>query len=371
MLNSNALRQRWWMHRDQKVRYDADRDAAHVRDHPGAFEMKRCYQSSLYLTDCEGEEDDAFICCPGSHAWEDGDGWISSGDGHHVSVPHADPRVRAAISKLVVKRGEMILWDSRLAHMGGYVAKSSSRSSGGMPVKMLRLRPFEPAETEGARAALEKDGVCLVRVASEEEMTRLETLLCEDVSRIYDLPAAAAWNEYPERVYGRREKGGGSWGAIACGRAAWEARLLPERVRVFRDLLGTDDIVVSVDSVHWNDRRARLSFMASFCPRTSRSEEAFKRKCVAQAYGLARTTHWAALGDVSKFNYGGEHNKVPQTRYESVSRRWRGHGAVSAPPPDIRKVYVKRLPREIYSRANAMTVEEAEALLDPCVSRWL
>ena len=25
-------------------------------------------------------------------------------------------------------------------------------------------------------------------------------LLCKDVSRIYDLPAAAAWNEYPERV---------------------------------------------------------------------------------------------------------------------------------------------------------------------------
>ena len=158
MFSSTDLKQRWWMHRDQKLAYDPVRDAEHVRAHPNAFSVTRCYQSSLYLTDSVDEGDDGFVCCPGSHAWPDGDGWENSRDRHHVSVPPDDPRVVRAVSKLVVRRGEMIVWDSRLAHMGGYLrprppgrreASSSDRS--GSPSSTLRTtRPCAPRSTRTA-----------------------------------------------------------------------------------------------------------------------------------------------------------------------------------------------------------------------------
>tara|TARA_Y100000389_G_scaffold153268_1_gene153450 strand:+ start:485 stop:661 length:177 start_codon:yes stop_codon:yes gene_type:complete len=55
------------------------------------------------------------------------------------------------------------------------------------------------------------------------------------------------------------------------GRAAWEARLLPKRVDLFRALLGVDDIAVSIDSVHWSAERNRLCFTASFRDRKDRT----------------------------------------------------------------------------------------------------
>lgn len=363
------------MHRDQKLAYDPVRDAEHVRAHPNAFGMSRCYQSSLYLTDCVDEGDDGFVCCPGSHEWPDADGWENTRDRHHVSVPHDDPRVVRAISKLIVRRGEMIVWDSRLAHMGAYLrpprSLAPSRPKRGLDVRSLRLDVFDPSDVEGARAALDRDGVCLVKIAKEEEMHRIEGFLCADLSRAYDLPLLDEWNAYPPRVYGRPNKGGGSWGPVACGRAAWEARLLPTRVDLFRALLGTDDVVVSIDSVHWSAERNRLCFMASFCDRKDRSDEAYKRKCVSQAYGLTRTTHWANTGDVSLFNYGGERNGTPQERFDSVSRKWKGHGAIFPAPERIRKTHVKGLARVVSAEAARMSRDEATALLDPTVSRWL
>ena len=359
------------MHRDQKLAYDPVRDAEHVRHHPNAFAVRRCYQSSLYLTDCSREEDDAFVCCLGSHEWPDADGWENTRDRHHVSVPHDDPRVVEAISKLDVRRGEMIVWDSRLAHMGGYLRPASSKVTKGLVVRTLRLDVREPNDVEGVRRALDLDGVSLVKIATEDEMKRIEEALCTDLSSAYNLARRERWNSYPPRVYGRPNKGGGSWGPIACGKAAWEARLLPARVDLFRELVGADDIVVSIDSVHWSAERTRLCFMASFCPREDRSDEAYKRKCVCQAWGLTRTTHWANTGDVSLFNYGGERNRIPQERFDAVSRGWKGHGAISHTPERVRRTFVKRLARVVRDEAARMTIEEATALLDPAVSCWL
>ena len=371
MFSSTDLKQRWWMHRDQKLAYDPVRDAEHVRAHPNAFSVTRCYQSSLYLTDSVDEGDDGFVCCPGSHAWPDGDGWKNSRDRHHVSVPPDDPRVVRAVSKLVVRRGEMIVWDSRLAHMGGYLRPPSTRATRGLVVGSLRLALLDPSDDQAVRASLDENGVCLVKIATEDEMRGIEKALCADLSRAYDLPLLDEWRAYPSHVFGRPNKGGGSWAPVACGRAACEARLLPKRVDLFRALLGTQDVVVSIDSVHWTSERNRLCFMASFCDRKDRSDEAYKRKCVCQAYGLTRTTHWANTGHVSLFNYGGERNKFPQQRFEIVSRGWKGHGAISPAPERIRRTYVKRLARVVSDEAARMSTDEAIALLDPAVSCWL
>lgn len=371
MFRSTGLKQRWWLHRDQKIKHIPQRDTMHIQKHPNAFAMSICYQSSLYLTDCEKEEEDSFICCPGSHLWEDGDGWENSSERHHVSVPYTDTRVKESVSKLIVKTGEMIIWDSRIAHMGGYLDKISSRAKG-ILVKMVRLDVKEPEDMDSIKASLNKDGVCIVKIADVETVKHIKALLCEDISNIYNLPMLDEWNKYPSTVYGRANKGGGSWGPIACGRAAWEARLLPQRIKVFQSLLGMTDIVVSIDSVHWNiENHTRLSFMASFCPRNIRSNEAYKRKCISQAYGLTRTTHWANVGDISKFNYGSEHNRMPQERYEAISKNWKGHGSNVYAPEELRNTYVKQIANIIAQKANQMTIEEVSSLLDPSVSQWL
>lgn len=374
MLSSTALKQRWWLHRDQKLAYDPVRDAPHIAAHPNAFSVEKCYQSSLYMMDSTDEEQDGFICCPGSHVWDDDVGWESSADRHHVSVPYTDPRVAECISKLIVYAGEMIVWDSRLAHMGGYLGQPRKKTNG-LSVDMLRLDPIEPDDFNGIRRALNRDGVCVVKgVADQDDMRNIKRQLCRDISDMYDLPIASEWNLYPAECYGRPNKGGGSWGPVACGKAAWDARLLPRRVKIFQELLdlpSVDDMVVSLDSVHWSVEHPRLSFMASFAPRTARSDEAYKRKCVAQASGLVRTTHWAHIGDVSKFNYGSERNAIPQRRYESISRRWKGYGSLAHAPDDVRKVYVKQLSKKFYAVAAGLSVDEATAMLDPSVSKWL
>jgi len=374
MLSSSALKQRWWLHRDQKLSYNPVRDANHISVHPNAFSMEKCYQSSLYMIDSTEEEQDGFICCPGSHLWNDADGWESSADRHHVSVPYDDPRVVEHISKLIVYAGEMIIWDSRLAHMGGFVGQARNKSTG-LFVKMLRLDPVEPDDFNGIRRSLNRNGVCLVKgVADTDEMHNIKEQLRHDISSVYDLPLASAWNAYPKECYGRPNKGGGSWGPIACGKAAWDARLLPKRVKIFQELLDLpnyEDMVVSLDSVHWSVEHPRLSFMASFSPRDTRSDAAYKRKCVAQAYGLARTTHWANIGDISKFNYGSERNSIPQKRYESISKNWKGYGSLVVAPYDVRKVYVKQLAKKLNDMADAITVDEATAMLEPSVSSWL
>ena len=66
----------------------------------------RCFQSSVYFEDCVRECDDSFICCPGSHMWENGPDWVTSANRDHVSVPHEDPMVREHLCKLVIKKGD-------------------------------------------------------------------------------------------------------------------------------------------------------------------------------------------------------------------------------------------------------------------------
>ena len=374
-ITNSELKTRWWMHRDQKLQVDETRDNVHLRECPDAFCMERCYQSSVYFTDSKQLHDDSFICCPGSQNWPDADGWVSSGDRHNVSVPADDPRVMASVSKLIIERGEMIVWDSRLAHMGGYLSecKNGVRKGGRLIVKMLRLPSLEYGNKTGIKKALETDGVALIKdIANGDEIISIKEQLCMDIASIYGVEQKKDWESYSPETYGRTSKGGGSWGAICCSEAVWRGRLLPRRVTVFKDLLKTDNIVVSIDSVHWSVGHSRLAIMASFCAEEQRSSLAFKIKCVSQAYGLTRTTHWACFADISGFNYGADRDKNPQARLDAISTEWNGFGCVlPCGLPDISKVGVRGLKKFITQVATSLNVEEAGALLDIEVSRWL
>jgi hypothetical protein len=371
MLSMSSLKQRWWMHRDQKLKYCPVRDKSHINKYPNAFSMEKCFQSSLYITDSINHEDDGFICCPGSHVWNDEVDWDSSPDRHHVHVPYTDQRVIDNVSKLIIYAGEMIIWDSKLAHMGGYINKVRKNSKG-LHVKMIRLEPIDSNDFHRIKELLDLNGVCVVKnIASDDDMVNIKEQLRKDISEIYDIPLASEWSKYPKECYGRVNKGGSSWGPIACGKAAWDARILPKRVQIFKSLLDTDDIVVSLDSVHWNIEHQRLSFMASFSPRSIRSDDAYKRKCISQAYGLTRTTHWAHIGDISKFNYGSERNSIPHTRYLSISNNWKGYGSLTNASEEVRNTYVKVLSKKINALADQLTIDEVEKLLDPNIFKWL
>jgi hypothetical protein len=358
------------MHRDQKIQKDIIRDKVHLKAHPNAFDMERCYQSSVYYTDSVNLGDDSFICCPGSHNWSDGIDWESSGDRHHVSVPESDPRVKDAVRKLIVKKGEMVVWDSRLAHMGGYLTKYNTKS---ITVEMIRLDPIDWQDSNVIKHKLETDGVVIIKdVATARDMDTFREQLRLDIASIYALEPAKDWKSYPEEIYGRTTRGGGSWGAVCCSRAVWEARLLPRRVAVFKKLLDAENIVVSIDSVHWSVGHPRLSVMASFCSKENRTEYAYKVKCVSQAYGLTRTTHWANNADISGFSYGTDRNTKPQERLNDISPVWRGHGSAHLRHdlPDVSKVGVKSLKAHINRVASDMTMNQATGLLVSEVSSW-
>lgn len=347
------LPSRWWMHRDQKM------DDASV-----------CFQSSLYFEDCERESDDSFICCPGSHLWENGVGWETSATRDHVSVPHEDPMVREHARKLIIKKGEMILWNSKLAHMGGYITKKGS-----IPVSMIRLPERAHDDIENIKADLRTSGVTLVKdVADAEEMNEIYAQFCRDVSKIYDIPTSERVFDNPDFVFGRQNKGGGAWGPISCAKAAWDARLLPKRIEIFKKLLDCDDLCVGIDSMHINNKHKRFCSMASFSPKHARSESALKRKCLGQALGIIRTTHWAHRGNYSKFGFGTDRNRKPQERFERISKSWIGHGCVKVPErivDTIRDAYVKTHSQALTKMADSLTLTEAASMVTDEVLSFL
>ncbi len=362
-----------WLHRDQKVTRDVMRDASHITKYPEVYSLERSYQSSLYFTDCITAEQDAFICVPGSHEWQDGDTWETSSDRHHVGVPVTDPKVKESMIKCIVKRGEMLVWDSRLVHMGGH-GKSKRPRTEYIEFKLQRPTVCSFDDTDGIKLALEANGVVLVTgTVTGLELNMIEEHFAEDVASIWNLQVPDHWKNLPDDVFGKANRGGGAWGPICTTRAAWEARLLPNRIKVFENLYGESELVCSIDSVHWSKEHGRLSVMAAFSPRRYRDAAALKRKCIAQAYGIARTTHWAHLGQVSNFGYGNERNRKPQERYQSISKTYRGYGCMADIDihPDIRGCYVKALANAIWKLAETMEVDECLRMLDHHIAIYM
>ena len=367
--SNTDLKNRWWLHRDQKMFYDPSRDAPHVKLFPNAFDLKTCFQSSLYFEDSINIEDDSFICCPGSHNWEDGKDWISAHNRHNVSVPYDDDRIKNSICKLIIKKGEMIVWNSKIAHMGGFLKK---KSKNGYPIKMVRLVEHEPNEHEKIKNTLENDGVVLItHVISNEEINSIYKQFCLDISQIYDIDLETDWKKYPDFVFGRENKGGGSWGVISCSKSAWDSRLIEKRVKIFENLLNSENLCVSIDSLHINKNHNRFSSMASFCDKSFRPNDALIRKAMTQIHGVVRTTHWANMGQFSTMNYGAERNSNPHKRYKMISKNWKGHGCITDKLPFkeiLDETYAKRLSHVQY---NLCLNQSFENMIDPEVLKWL
>jgi len=371
----------WWAHRDQKASRDDVRDAAQLARHgAAAFALEPCFQSALYVTDCDTPSADSLLVAVGSHTWPDnGPGWRLDGARHSVAVPHSDERVIQALRKVCVRAGELLLWDSRTVHFGSSMRAKRPRSEPGKEpwgVPLWRPPVRQPDDAATVKADLDTSGVALVAgVAGPEECRRLAALFAVEMSQAFDvpLPAGAAvpsWKELPKGVWGQLSRGGGGWGVACCTRAAWEARLLPARVSIFKALLGKDDLVVSIDAVHWSPPTGRLCFMASFAPRCVRPDSAFKRKCVALATGRLRTTHHAHLGDFSRYSFGTKWAKAP-----AVSAQWRSPGLAEGAllPPKLANALAQ--PTSLHTAAEriaaGLTVDTARALLRPEISTWL
>ena len=101
----------------------------------------------------------------------------------------------------------MIIWNSKLAHMGGYLTKSKA-----IPVSMKRLAERSYEDIENIKNDLETHGVALVKdVMTSKQMKDIYAQFCQDVSKIYDISASERVFDNPDFVFGRQNKGGGAW----------------------------------------------------------------------------------------------------------------------------------------------------------------
>ena len=358
-----------WLHRDQKT-FDAKRDANHLQRYPNAFKLDRSIQSSVYLTNCDEPEQDSFIYVKSSHNQPDAKDWSATADRHHVGVPISHS---LELSKAIIRRGEMLIWDSRLVHMGGHARRKRPRGEY-YELKMVRPASFKSDDTRGFLSALETDGIALITdIATFDQCDVIEAQFAEDVAKIWNFPKSNTWRELPDAAFGKHGRGGSAWGPICTTRAAWTARLLPNRIKVFEAIYPGEPLTCSIDSVHWSKRNGRLSVMAAFSPRKYRDDSALKRKCISQAYGLARTTHWAHLGQVTKFGYGNERNKLPQQRYDSVSTDYRGYGCKANVEIDksIRQGAAKAVTYAIWKLADRLDVKTCVNMLDEKIAKWM
>lgn len=351
-----------WSHRDQKLTHDTKRDAPHEKRIPNAFAHgeRLCIQSSLYLTDCDQLAHDTFAFCPGSHLWTDEPHWHVSADRHSVSVDPNDITTRCV--KVACKAGDLILWYSKTIHWGhpGISETIPTRVREVVTMPLWRNEvPFD--DIEAIRDALQRDGACVIPLATQEEIAQLKEQFVIDANDIFkpEIPYQH-WSDVSTIGGG---KGGSAAPPLTLSKWAWDAKLHPKRVALFRQLLGEDDICVGLDSVHWSPSGNRLCSMASFSPKRERSQDAFKRKCVAAAWGRWRTTHWAAHGDLSKFCYGTRFNGP--RGLAAIHSEWIGWATAESATLRFATVSFGTARCSVEQIAKSLTVEDAAQLIKP------
>lgn len=358
-----------WPHRDQKLFYDPQRDAPHEKRIPNAFAHGDvCLQSSLYLTDCDQLENDTFAFCPGSHKWHDEPHWVVSRDRHQVSIDANDITTRSV--KLAARSGDLVVWLSTTIHWGhpGVSGEIPTRAREIVNLPLWR-NEVRADDIDGIRDALHRDGACVIPLATPEEVARLKTQFVADANDLFKPTHGpyTHWNQVPTIGSG---KGGSAAPTLTLCKWAWDARLHPKRVDLFRKLLREDDICVGLDSVHFNPQGNRLCSMASFSPRRERTENAFKRKCVAAAWGRWRMTHWAAHGDLSKFCYG---NRFDGPRaFTAADSAWVGWAAAN--DTVLKKLHDASFATarsRIERLASSLSMEEASELIRPELLQFL
>lgn len=346
-----------WFHTDYNS--DADRANAHSNS----------LQSALYLT-ATGAKEDSFVFYPGSHKQPLPAGSKRAHLKHRVMVenPQGTP------CKVKTNPGDLVVWYSKVIHAGGFANLNETRKKKtDKEVEMWRVEKNK-ADTPGILQALDEHGVCVVPLATAAEVEALLGQFTADLNDIFrpELPFTS-WTDAPFAGSGR---GGSAIPPMTLSKGAWDAKLLPERVALFRRLLGADDICVSLDSVHWHPARGRLAVMASFAPKAQRSEIALKRKAVLAASGIWRTTHWAAFGKPSEFCYGGRFQR--DKHFSCFSREWKAHAANTDSEsykailsPALQNLNVSQVPGELQRIAENITLEQAREMVKDEIFKFL
>lgn len=365
-LSSPQWKKSFWPHRDEKI-FDEIRDAKHIKKIPNAFLYPNCIQSSLYLTEC-GMKEDSFVFCPGSHKFPESSEWRISGDAHRVIVPISEMKDKCV--KVHTKPGDLILWYSKTIHCGGCPNMFPVRKRA-TDIKMPLWRcEKQKNDIQGIKECLEEYGACIVPLISGEEVSVILKQFVADLNEIFQPETPfTSWKDAPADASG---KGGSAIPPITLAKWAWDCKLHPERVSLFQKLLGAEDICVGLDSVHWSPMNGRVSVMASFCPKSQRSEEAYKRKCIMAAWGKWRTSHWAQFSIPSIFCYGDRFRRGKH--FETVSSNWIPWAAHSNSTSVLSELYhctVHKAIQTIEFTTNKLSVKQAEELVKEDIRKFL
>ena len=362
-LSATRFRKEAWFHRDEKT-YVASRDGPHLKKHADAFAYPDSYQSALNFTYC-GKQQASFVFLLASHLEPDQPSYRTADDAHRVMVPYQEVQ-KKTICKAEVKEGEMIIWKSSLIHAGGFETLQETREKeSDIEVCMWRVVKNKE-DTNGIRETLDTVGACIIPILSPEEIRNfLQEFTCDLNAIFQPKEPFQTWTDAPKAGSGR---GGSAIPPITLGKFAWDAKLHPERVALFQRLLQDPNLCVGLDSVHWSPEHGRVAVMASFAPVLQRGDEAFKRKCVAAAFGRWRTTHWSQFGDLSSFCYGDRFRR--SQHFANVSPTWTAHALNGESEiwktrvyPVLQQKRVGELPKAIQEIAARLTVEEAKELV--------
>ena len=235
--------------------YDVRRDAGHKRRVPCAFDhgAELSIQSSLYLTNNDRLDCDSLAVCLGSHLVADDPGWRVDPASHMVTVP-ARWCAGKAVKVATGGSSRLVLYNSTMESQTGRRKSFLCRFGEKRP---LLMTPLQLDELWILMAF-----VFLCSVATIAETAQMREHLTEDANAIFrPSQPFTSWSKVDTVGSG---KGGSAITPLTLSRWAWEARLLPKRVDLFRRLLGEDDICVGLDSVHWDPKGGRLCSMASF-----------------------------------------------------------------------------------------------------------
>lgn len=366
-----------WAHRDEKLYYDARRDARHKRLVPHAFDHRHdSIQSSLYLTDATNASKASLAICPGSHLWNDEPTWTSHPLKHQVVITPKSDVLRDCM-KIAPSKGDMIIWNSKLIHWGHPGMRSTPSKS---KSKMVQIPLWEdkrdPEDIDGIKNDLRIHGFSLVHLLDEEEVSHLMKAYIEDMNTYMEpdepfaFPPDPSGKGFPFIVGGA---GGSASPPITNMRWTWLSKLHPKRIAIFEKLLGTQDICCSLDSVHGSNKNdMRLCSMASFAPKSERPENILKLKCIAAAWGRFRTTHWAAHGCISDHGYGVSRFDNKEQNFQRVPSKWKGWAAVDEwdiPDALVDIRYNKAL--QIMIDCAPKTINDCKSMIKPDIFRYL
>lgn len=304
--------QPWW-HKDRALK---------VRGDMPIIPEEVTVLQGLYYLESEGGADGASLwVVPGSHRKSINP--EKEHCRHNVQLKSlAEHGLAGKQVKLDIPANSLVLFDSRLVHMGGrskpYKKRKASPEDAGIPddvapVKRLGLVDFRDMD-EAAELFSVLGYVVLTGVYSHEERASLRRALLQDVRASCE---AAAGVEHISQVTPGMLEGspvkGMTNGALCFGSAMWNVRACPRIRAAFAKLAGYGDerLCCCLNTVQFCanatdaaiGRPGRVAFGITWMPARYRSEEQRLKKLAAAALQVKGTTHWAHYAECGTWVY--------------------------------------------------------------------